>query len=355
MSELHPWQRLSAELFEFAIKTSRSDVQVHKLVAFLLLDISVETGMRTYLSLPDGIMKTSIKYFDRRKYAEGNFHELAKGVEASSSTALKDTDLHYARYYHSLRNQLYHQGTGATVSGEDVARYAAVAESILKQLLELDFGHLVQDTYVTTRPVPPEVPQEEFQTLKREMQKQLVRYRELIDLLFEALEPKLIYPTTIKKLADIAVDIQPHSFPSKLREFRALIESSIKDEEIRLWLLGLVSDDVEGDNEQILRNSQFLMELGNDHVALYSLIAGIFFLPVGDVRKDSVDKYDDISFLDSDDYSIMGIYTACSLIQQHFLGLQTISKDYVPVVIRGVELDGKLKITIKRLEALMQA
>lgn len=70
----------------------------------------------------------------------------------------------------------------------------------------------------------------------------------------------------------------------------------MEDAEIKTWLLRLLSDDVVGDSDQVLRNSWFLMEAGEDHVASYALIVGLFFLPVRDVRKDTVDRYDDITF-----------------------------------------------------------
>ena len=349
-SSPHPWQRGPAELLHFALKTSQLNIQVNQLVAFLLLDVCVETTMRTFLSLPDGLVQTKMKYFERRKFSEGNFHELTKGIEASAKIPIGMTDLHYAKYYHALRNQLYHQGSGVTVSTDDVMRYSSVASSLLKHLLGVD-QEVRQEALKTTTSISKDA----FLTLKTELPTNLNRFRDLINLLFETLEPKLIYPTTIKKLSDIAVNIEASSFPHKLRELRQLIETTIKDNEIRVWLLDLMSDDVEGDSEQVLRNSQFLMELGSDHISLYSLVVGMFFLPVGDVRKDSVDRYEDISFLDNDDYSIMGIYNACVWFEKYFLTKSSVPPDDIPVVGRGIEVNGKLVVTIKRLEALVQA
>ena len=116
-SSPHPWQRGPAELLHFALKTSQLNIQVNQLVAFLLLDVCVETTMRTFLSLPDGLVQTKMKYFERRKFSEGNFHELTKGIEASAKIPIGMTDLHYAKYYHALRNQLYHQGETGTETG----------------------------------------------------------------------------------------------------------------------------------------------------------------------------------------------------------------------------------------------
>jgi hypothetical protein len=94
--ELHPWQEAPVGLLRFARDTSRSAVRLNQLVAFLLLDICVETTMRTFLSLPDGIAPAKIKYFERRKFSEGNFHDLTRGVEAACVTAIAPPDLHYS-------------------------------------------------------------------------------------------------------------------------------------------------------------------------------------------------------------------------------------------------------------------
>lgn len=350
-ASLHPWQEGPAGLLRFARDTASSASQLNQLVAFLLLDVCVETTMRTFLSLPDGLVPTKVKYFERRKYSEGSFHDLIRGIEAACATQVESADLHYVKYYHALRNQLYHQGSGITIAADDVTRYAAVAGSLLRQLLGVD-----QEIKSPLPAGSSGVTAEQLSRLKKELPEHLDRFKELISALFETIEPKLVYPTTIKRLSIIGSNIEAVSFPQKLNDFRQLIESSVEDTEIKTWLLGLLSDDVEGDGEQVLRNSQFLMEAGKDHFGLYALIAGVFFLPVGDVRKDSVDRYDDISFLGSDDYSIMGIYTACVFFNDYITRAHgSAMPGVIPGIDRAIEVNEKLATTIKRLGALTQA
>jgi len=349
--ELHPWQEGPVGLLRFARDTSRSADQLNQLVAFLLLDICVETTMRTFLSLPDGLAPAKIKYFERRKFSEGNFHDLTRGVEAACATPIAATDLHYVKYYHAKRNQLYHQGSGITVASGDVERYTRVAASLLNQLLDVG-----REVAPTSSGGASSLTKEQVARLDAELPRNIEQFRELINALFERIEPRLVYPTTIRRLSTIAKGIDAVSFPRKLNDFRQLIESTIEDHEIKTWLMDLLADDVAGDSEQTLRNSQFLMEAGEDHYALYSLIAGVFFLPVGDVRKENVDRYDDISFLAQDDYSIMGIYTACV----SFAGYTAYAEGRMmfenpPLVERGMEVNDKLVDTIKRLGALTKA
>lgn len=347
----HPWQRGPSELLQFALQTSKSDIPINQLVSFLLFDVCVETTMRTFLSLPDGLFDTNIAYYDRRKYSGGNFHDLTKGIEISVKKKIKNHDLHHAKYYHDIRNQLYHQGKGVTVDPKDVRGYAAVAVSLLSQLLGVD----VTGIYDETLDGGTSVSQDSFLQLKKEMPRNIDRFRKLINEIIETIEPKLVYPSTIAKLSDIGVNVDVSSFPQKLRELRELIQSCIKDDKIRSWLLDLLSNDMEGDSQQVLKNSHFLMELGEDYISLYSLIIGLFFLPVGDVRKDDVDKFDDISFLNNDDYSIMGVYSACAFFADYLLKRDWIDVKDVGVLERTQELNMKLKMTIKRVEGLMQA
>ena len=111
--ELHPWQEGPVGLLRFARNISRSTDQLNQFVAFLLLEICVETTMRTFLSLPDGLAPAKIRHFERRKFAEGNFHDLTRGLETACVTPIVPTDLlNHVKYFHAKRNQLYHQGSG---------------------------------------------------------------------------------------------------------------------------------------------------------------------------------------------------------------------------------------------------
>jgi hypothetical protein len=145
----HPWQRPPLELFQFALRTSKSKNPTDQLVSFLLLDVCVEATLRTFLSLPEGAVDSDVKFFDRRKYAAGNFHELTSGVAVSAKNLINDTDLHYAKYYHDVRNQLYHQRTSMTIAPEDVQGYAVVAAALMNTLLSIDLAGVLDERFIT--------------------------------------------------------------------------------------------------------------------------------------------------------------------------------------------------------------
>jgi hypothetical protein len=216
-SSLHPWQRPALELLQFAVKTSQSKTAIDQLVSFLLLDVCVENTLRTFLSLPDGAVDSDMKYFDRRKYAGGNFHVLADGVTASAKRLINNTDLQHAKYYHDVRNQLYHQRTGMTVATDDVQGYAVVATSLMSKLLNIDLGGVLGDRLDTPAPA---IDQDSFVLLKNELPKDIHQFRNLIEQSIEKLEPKLVYPSTLSKLADIATCTTATSFAQGLRELR---------------------------------------------------------------------------------------------------------------------------------------
>lgn len=347
----HPWQRTAVELLRFALEASRSSGPIHQLVAFLLLDVCVETAMRIFLSLPDGLLASDLAYFDRRKYSSGNFHDLTAGVQRAAKNRISEGDLHHATYYHGIRNQLYHRASGITVDPEDVRGYSLVAASLLRSLLEVDDIDIAEVAPRTTSAVD----QDAFQLFKKELPVDLARFKALITELVETLEPKLIYPTTISKLNDLSANIEVSSFPQKLSDLREIIEQSIRDHEIRSWLLDLVSGDIYGGGKQELDNALFVMRLGEDHISLYSLIIGLFFLPVGDVRREDIDRWEDMSFVGNPDYSIMGIYNACCFWEGHLAAKDAIVADDRPMFEAAVGLHERLKATIKRLEGLLPA
>ena len=79
--------------------------------------------------------------------------------------------------------------------------------------------------------------------LGAELPRHIKQFRELIDALFEKIEPRLVYPTTISRLSTIASGIDAVSFPRKLTDFRQLIESTIENCDIKTWLMDLLADD----------------------------------------------------------------------------------------------------------------
>lgn len=141
MSTDHPWQLFPGQLIHYAIDHLHAPSEFDQIVGFLLLDVGVETLFKVFLTLPEEVTKTNMPYTKRRQAAEGNFHDLVKGVETAAKSAgdrLKGIDLGHVEYFHGLRNKLYHAGNGITVQGKHAAQYASIAMDLLDRLLGID-------------------------------------------------------------------------------------------------------------------------------------------------------------------------------------------------------------------------
>ena len=112
-------------------------------IAFLLLDVGVETTFKTFLLLPETITKVEISHGKRRAATEGNFYDLVKAIKQASKARLGEIDLEDVLYYHSIRNKLYHQGDGVIPSSTVAEKYAEIAVELLDVLLSVDLRYLL--------------------------------------------------------------------------------------------------------------------------------------------------------------------------------------------------------------------
>ena len=343
----HPWQSGPRELFQFAMNALKSTEEVNRRIGFLLVDVCVETTFRTFLGLPTRLSGSKVGHSDLRRYAAGNFHDLADGVGLAAAGKITDDALHYARFYHGIRNRLYHEGNGITVREEYVQGYAALAANFLKQLIGIDAEGMLPAVWKQGH-VASSVA---LKQLCKELSKDIDRFEHLVSLAMEHSEPRMIYPSTIHKLKDIS-QFDVATFPGKLQAFRDLIEANISNDKLRSWLLNFLADDVSYDRPQIISNSQFIMELGQDPVSFYAFLIGIQSLPLEDVSMETLDNWDDISFIRQDDYSIMGIYESAKFFLQMLDGKYWFGMSEAELLERCKELQGMLKSTATKLEGL---
>ena len=347
----HPWQRGPRELFQFAIGAMGTADDINRRIAFLLLDVCVETTFRTYLSLPDRVSGSSVKHSERRQYAGAGFHDLARGVGLAANKKISDDDLHHARFYHDIRNRLYHEGNGITVREEYVQGYAILAATFLKRLVGIDGESMLPAIAEQRVLADPPI----LKKMKQELPQDIAKFKQLIDLLMERSEPRMIYPSLIRKLDELS-NFSIATFPGKLQEFRELIEKNISDEKLRRWLLSFLAEDLSGDRPQVISNTQFVMELGKNPVSFYAFLIGMKSLPLEEWGMDTLDNWDDISFIQQDDYSIMGVYESAS----HFADLLA-GKGYrmgisdAHILERCLDLQGRLRLANSKLEGLTAA
>jgi hypothetical protein len=347
VTNTHPWQSGPRELFQFAINAYNNGDDSGRRITFLLIDVCVETTLRTFLGLPVRISGSKIGYSDLKQFANGKFHDLTKGVERATSGKISDDVLHHLRFYHNIRNRLYHEGNGMTVPEEHVRGYGTLAANLLKELLGIDGEAMLPGTWKDESAKKSCALEE----MRRDLEKEIERFEHAINSVMERSAPRMIYPSTVRKLKELS-EFDITTFGAKLQSFRKLIEENLSDEKLRTWLLRFLAYDVSYDPPQVISNSQLIMALGKDPTAFYALLIGIQSLPIDDVSMDTLDNWDDISFIQQDDYSIMGVYESARFLlamlnDKHWFGFSE-----VQLLERSEQLRSKLKSISPKIEGL---
>lgn len=302
----HPWQTGPVELIDYAFELMDKGTEIDRRISFLLFDVAVETTFKTYLLLPESVTKTRINFMDRKKHATGTFHDLIKGIKRCTD-CISDSDLAHIEFYHDIRNHLYHEGNGITVAQKNLSGYSQVATEVLRKLLEVNLAgkrRSIAETPVDT---------ERIDSVKAELQKRLDELRRITSLLVEEVEPKLILPSTITKFSEVSKGIEVANFPKKVSGLRYLIEDLILNPETKKWLLHIITDDVSWDSPQVLENTKYLMETMEDPYRFYVLVLGFLYFPVEDYTAETISRNDDFSYVDQEEFHILGIYNSADL------------------------------------------
>jgi len=196
MSINHPWQSGPSELIRHAIEHLHQEDDFNQRIAFLLLDVGVETLFKTFLQLPEEVTGTKVSFSERMKASEGNFHELIQGIRKAAGKRLENVDLAHIQFYHDLRNKLYHQGNGITVPPEKTQGYALLVVECLKSLLDVDLSLILsrKQEEEQRRAIEHSL-LEEFEQLRREIKSQFDELYQTTILALETVEPALVLPS----------------------------------------------------------------------------------------------------------------------------------------------------------------
>lgn len=146
-----PWQIAPSDFIAHAIEHANKSTDFDKQMAFLVLDIGVETAIKTYIEKDKKReFKTYIKKMknkgDENGKIEVNEDDLNKVSFFTILTALKEFvgnripefDPDIVNSYHKQRNDLYHNETRLNPPDEDLRSYIEIAKKILKALLDID-------------------------------------------------------------------------------------------------------------------------------------------------------------------------------------------------------------------------
>jgi hypothetical protein len=129
----HTWASGAIELLAHADAHINLETAFDRRIAFISIDNSVETSIRTFLSLPTS--KSGIKVPRKDVEAvENSFPGLLTLLwqhVGNRLTGIDETDI---EHYHRIRNKLYHEGTGLSVDEQYLLAYRQIAVLLLKNL-----------------------------------------------------------------------------------------------------------------------------------------------------------------------------------------------------------------------------
>ena len=127
------WASGAIELLRHADSHINLNTAFDKRIAFISVDNSVETIIRTFLSLPSS--KSGIKVARKDIEEAGNvFPQLLELLYKHASNKLVGIDDADIEHYHRIRNKLYHEGTGLSVDDQYLKAYRSIAELLLGNL-----------------------------------------------------------------------------------------------------------------------------------------------------------------------------------------------------------------------------
>ena len=127
------WASGAAELLRHADSHIGLDTAFDKRIAFISIDNSVETSIRTFLALPESI--SGIKVSSReRDDAENSFPKNLALLLTHAGTRLPGIVEGDIEHYHRIRNTLYHNGTGLSVDQQYLDAYRSIAAILLQDL-----------------------------------------------------------------------------------------------------------------------------------------------------------------------------------------------------------------------------
>lgn len=127
------WASGALELLQHADSHIKNDTAFDSRIAFISIDNSVETSIRTFMSLPEKI--SGIKFQRKELYEAGNsFPKMVDLVFDRAKSKILGLNCGDIEHYHRIRNPLYHNGTGLGVDRRYLNAYRQIAAVLLNNL-----------------------------------------------------------------------------------------------------------------------------------------------------------------------------------------------------------------------------
>lgn len=124
-----PCQEVPNQLFLHAIEHCEKDTEFDQIMAFLLIDIGVETLLKFYLC---NEIKINYSSLDRIEY-----YDLVDKIVEMTEYNLEDCDLPKIIYYHNIRNNISHLRDDVMTKKTYVEDYSKLAIKLMNVLLNI--------------------------------------------------------------------------------------------------------------------------------------------------------------------------------------------------------------------------
>jgi hypothetical protein len=202
----HPWKKGPSELVTHAIHHYHQKTDFDNRMSFLLFDVGLETILKTFVSMPEKISSVKFSFQKRKEAIDGGFVSLINIVEDAYKFPTT-IDIHNVIFYHNIRNKIYHEGNGITVSNEILHTYGLMVVEILKLLIDVD---LTDDFNIQNKIKQDQENREKISVAvsskKDEIDKGFSTLNKSINRAVEIIEPKLLLPSFrdgVQRLIDV--------------------------------------------------------------------------------------------------------------------------------------------------------
>lgn len=136
---LNPWVKGFYELLEHGIDHFLNETEFDRRLAMINIDNALELAIKTYISQNLRVFNIKHKDFNNIKK---DFSKLLDMLLKIAPDKISDNELSGFEHYHSLRNNLYHEGIGISVDKNIVKEYGEKVIRITSNLFEVDLGNL---------------------------------------------------------------------------------------------------------------------------------------------------------------------------------------------------------------------
>ena len=138
------WASGALELLKHAEEHINKGEAFDQRIAFISIDNSVETAIRTFIFMPFSL--SDVKFSFKEKDEIGNsFPKMVNLLSEKASSKISGIELFDIEFYHRLRNQLYHEGTGLSVDKNHLEAYRTIGKLLLKNLFQIEFNYSTTD------------------------------------------------------------------------------------------------------------------------------------------------------------------------------------------------------------------